>query len=98
MPDAEVVETQAGYQLGTVRFTLHPYPVQVGPAGHVAAERERLDGLAWQHFDVQRLSPTIGGEISGVDLTESLPKEVLDDVRRALHEYKVIFFRDQPIT
>jgi alpha-ketoglutarate-dependent taurine dioxygenase len=98
MPDANVVTSPPGYHLGSVRFTLHPYPVQVGPAGHVAAERERLDGLEWQHFDVKRLSPTIGGELCGVDLTESLPQEVLDDVRRALHEYKVIFFRDQPIT
>jgi taurine dioxygenase len=98
MPDTKVVTSQPGYHLGTVRFTLDPYPVQVGPAGHVAAERERLDGLEWQHFDVKRLSPTIGGELSGVDLTESLPQEVLDDVRRALHEYKVIFFRDQRIS
>jgi alpha-ketoglutarate-dependent taurine dioxygenase len=98
MRDANVVTSPPGYHLGSVRFTLHPYPVQVGPAGHVAAERERLDGLEWQHFDVKRLSPTIGGELCGVDLTESLPQEVLDDVRRALHEYKVIFFRDQSIT
>jgi taurine dioxygenase len=98
MPDAEVVESQAGYHLGTVRFTLHPYPVMVGPDAHVAAERERLAALQWEHFDIRRLSPTIGGELSGVDLTKSLSQEVLDDVRRALHEYKVIFFRDQPIT
>ena len=81
-----------------MRFTLQPYPVKVGPDAHVAAERERLGALRWEHFDVRQLSPTIGGEISGIDLTRPLRDVVAHDVRRALHEYKVIFFRDQPLT
>ncbi|HXY91430.1 MAG TPA: TauD/TfdA family dioxygenase [Acidimicrobiia bacterium] len=92
------VTTDAGYGLGVMRFTLQPYPVKVGPESHVAAERDRLDGLRWQHFDARRLSPTIGGEIGGVDLTAPLADPVVDDLRWALHEYKVIFFRDQPLT
>src|SRR6266496_2222067 len=89
---------EQGYGLGNVRFTLEPYPVKVGPAAHVAAERERLAALRWEHFDVRQLAATAGGEISGVDLTGPLPDAVIDGVRRALHEYKVIFFRDQPLT
>lgn len=93
-----VVSKDPGYGLGTVRFTLAPYPVMVGPAAHVAAERERLAALRWDHFDVRQLSATIGGEVRGVDLTKPLPDTVVDDVRQALHEYKVIFFRDQSLT
>jgi taurine dioxygenase len=97
--EAETVTAQnPGYGLGAVRFTLQPYPVMVGPAAHVAAERERLAALRWQHFDVRQLAPTIGGEVSGLDLTRPLPDAVQADVRRALHEYKVIFFREQPLT
>jgi alpha-ketoglutarate-dependent sulfate ester dioxygenase len=87
-----------GYGLGTVRFTLEPYPVKVGPAAHVAAERDRLAALRWEHFDVRPLAATIGAEIVGVDLAAPLPDAVVDEVRRALHEYKVIFFRAQPLS
>ena len=34
----------------------------------------------------------------GVDLTSDLPEAVIDEIRQALFEYKVIFFRDQPLT
>jgi alpha-ketoglutarate-dependent sulfate ester dioxygenase len=79
-------------------FRLPGYPVLVGPFSHLAAERDRLAALTWRHFDVRQLGATIGGEISGVDLTTHLPDEVIADIRRALYEYKVIFFRDQPMT
>ncbi|MGC5248437.1 TauD/TfdA dioxygenase family protein [Gordonia sp. DT219] len=39
----------------------------------------------------------IGAEIGGVDLGGPLAPEVVDQIRNALHEYKVIFFRDQRI-
>jgi alpha-ketoglutarate-dependent taurine dioxygenase len=98
MTDTATTSQDAGYGLGNVRFTLKPYPVMVGPAAHVASERDRLAALRWEHFDVRQLSPTIGGELSGIDLTRPLDAPVRDDVRRALHEYKVIFFRRQPLT
>ena len=72
--------------------------VQVGPATHLAEERERLAGLTWDHFDVDRLGATLGAEISGVDLRQDLPDSVIAELARALDEFKVIFFRDQPIT
>jgi alpha-ketoglutarate-dependent taurine dioxygenase len=37
----------------------------------------------------------IGADISGVDLAEPLPPEIIGQLRDALHEFKVIFFRGQ---
>src|SRR5262249_50338896 len=98
MTDVQVTTKTSGYGLGNARFTLEPYPVMVGPAAHVAIERDRLAALRWEHFDVRQLAPAIGGEISGVDLTAELPDAVVDEICRALHEYQGIFFRDQPLT
>ena len=36
--------------------------------------------------------------ISGIDITTDLADDVIAELRRALFEYKVIFFRDQPLT
>jgi taurine dioxygenase len=80
------------------RFKIDKYGISVGPLGHLADERRRLDNLRWQHFDVRRLGATIGGELHGVDLTAELPDAVIDEIRQALHAYKVIFFRRQPLS
>ena len=63
----------------------------------MAKERDRLAALRWRHFDARQLGATVGAEISGVDLTAPLPDEVVAELRQALHDYKVIFFRDQPL-
>ncbi len=47
---------------------------------------------------IRPLQPTIGAEIGGVDLRNPLPIEVRDAVKAAVLQYKVVFFRDQPIT
>ncbi|UDY35243.1 TauD/TfdA dioxygenase family protein [Dermatobacter hominis] len=83
---------------GALRISLPGSDVQVGPVGYLAAERRRLDGLTWRHFDVQRCSATVGAELSGIRLADDLPDEVIAEVARALAEYKVIFFRAQPMT
>ena len=49
-------------------------------------------------FEVNRLSPTIGGELLGVDLREDLSSEIKELIYEALLVYKVIFFRDQDLT
>ncbi len=72
--------------------------VFVGPLGHLVAERQRLEGLTWEHFDVTRYGATIGGEIHGVDLADDLSDDVIAELRQALLDYKVIFFRNQPLT
>lgn len=43
------------------------------------------------------ITPTIGAEISGVDLTQALSQEAVAWISKQLLHYKVIFFRDQPI-
>jgi len=75
-----------------------PMGLQVGPVNHLADERNRLAALEWEHFEVERLASTLGAEITGVDLTADLDEAVIEELRRALFAYKVIFFRDQPVT
>lgn len=41
------------------------------------------------------LTQRIGAEISGVDLTDDLSDAVIDELKQALADYQVIFFRDQ---
>ncbi|MFI9507099.1 TauD/TfdA dioxygenase family protein [Nocardia sp. NPDC052566] len=41
--------------------------------------------------------PTIGAEISGIDLRRDIDDEVRDAVKELLLQYKVLFFRDQDI-
>ncbi|MGO9857545.1 MAG: TauD/TfdA dioxygenase family protein [Acidimicrobiales bacterium] len=83
---------------GRGAFRLPGYPIAVGPFTHVAAERDRLASLRWRTFDARLLGATVGAEISGVDLTGALGDDVIAELRQALHDYKVIFFRDQPLT
>jgi len=78
-------------------FRLPGYPIAVGPFSHLAAERDRLSALTWRSFDAAPLGSTVGAEISGIDLRDPLPDEVIAEVRQALYDYKVIFFRDQPL-
>ena len=53
--------------------------------------------LDWTHLTVQPVGVSLGAEISGVSLAEDVSDDVIDEIRRALTEYKVLFFRDQPI-
>ena len=39
----------------------------------------------------------IGAEIGGVDLRDDLDQSTVEEIRAALHRYKVVFFRDQEI-
>ncbi len=77
---------------------LRSYPLMVGPFSHLVRESERLDRLRWEHFEAHRLSPTLGAELSGLTLSAHLPDETIDEIRRALFDYKVIFFRDQQMS
>ncbi len=79
------------------RMRLEPYDSFIGPLGHLHAERARLAARTWEHFDVTPLAATVGAELVGIDLTKDLADEVIAEIRQALLDYKVIFFRDQPI-
>ena len=65
---------------------------------HVADESEPYETIA-----VEKLTPIIGAEISGVDIGtlvdgDALSNRQMDEIHRALAENLVIFFRDQHIT
>ncbi len=49
-------------------------------------------------LEVHPVSPVIGAEIHGVNLAEPLEPEVVADIRAALNEHHVIFFRDQELS
>lgn len=71
--------------------------LQMGPRSYLHEERARLAALTWKHFDLTPLGSTLGAELSGVDLGQDLPEEVFAEIHQALLDYKVIFFRDQPV-
>ncbi len=48
--------------------------------------------------EVRPLSPFIGAEIHGVDLSQDLPDATIAAIRACLLDHRVIFFRDQDIT
>ena len=87
-----------GAPFANLRMTMSRWGIEVGPLRHLAAERERLAALTWEHFDARPLAATIGAVIDGVDLTAALAEPVVAELRRALLDYKVLFFRDQPLT
>jgi len=49
-------------------------------------------------FEVRPVTGLIGAEIHGVDLGEPFGDDVAAELRRALREWKVVFFRDQELT
>lgn len=69
-----------------------------GPRRHVASIRERLASLQFDHFEAILMSPCLGAEIRGVDLSKPVGAELAAEIQTALVEYKVLFFRDQDIT
>lgn len=76
-------------------MTLHP--MHFGPRKHIASQRERLDALQFDHFEATLLSPCLGAEIRGVDLSKPTQPALLQELSTALVEFKVLFFRDQSI-
>lgn len=53
--------------------------------------------MTYQSIEVMPISPNIGAEISGIDLTRPLNSTQVRELHQALAEYLVIFFRDQKI-
>jgi alpha-ketoglutarate-dependent taurine dioxygenase len=98
MENRVTASTAMDNQHGATPVSVRGYPLIVGPFTHLTAERERLAALTWRHFEARQVSATVGADISGVDLTSPLDDDVIVELRQALHDYKVIFFRDQPLT
>ncbi|MCW2240574.1 TauD/TfdA dioxygenase family protein [Azospirillum canadense] len=51
-----------------------------------------------QHIGVHPLTGHIGAEIDGVDLRQPLQPAVVAEIKAALLTWKVVFFRDQPLS
>jgi taurine dioxygenase len=51
----------------------------------------------YARIKLEPFTEVIGAEVRGVDLRDPLDDEVRDEIRRALLEWKVLFFRDQHI-
>ena len=56
------------------------------------------DTATFQTITVSPLSPHLGAEISGVDLSQPLSDVQFEDIRQAFLKHHVIFFRDQQLT
>jgi taurine dioxygenase len=52
----------------------------------------------YRHIETQKIAGSLGAEVSGVNLAEDLPDEVLAEIRAALLENLVIYFRDQDLS
>lgn len=50
------------------------------------------------YFEIRQLTPAIGAEIVGLDLSIVLPPEILANLRQVWLERKALFFRDQKLT
>ena len=97
-PDVVATEDPAA-KLAGLRYKFSDFDgVEVGPLGHLAEERSRLSELEWKTFDASMVGATVGAEIDGVDISNGLSEETLNELHKALVEYKVIFLRNQKIT
>jgi taurine dioxygenase len=50
---------------------------------------------SYDHLKIEPCGEVIGAEVRGVDLSESPTDAIRDEIRHALLEWKVLFFRDQ---
>ncbi len=57
-----------------------------------------LRNSGYRHLEVEKISGSLGAEVSGVDLSQDLPDAVIAEIRQALLDNLVIFFRDQTMT
>lgn len=54
--------------------------------------------LEIEDLTILPMTPTIGAEVEGIDLSRPLDVRTVSALRRALLDWKVLFFRDQDIT
>ena len=59
---------------------------------------EGTEARPYERFAIEPLTPVIGAEIRGVDLSVPFENGLVGEVRRALLEWKVLFFPEQDIS
>lgn len=47
---------------------------------------------------IKPLSKHLGGEASGVDLSQSLTQDMIDAINAGMDQYGMLVFRNQPLT
>ncbi|MFE0358215.1 TauD/TfdA dioxygenase family protein [Streptomyces nigra] len=73
-------------------------PRSLRPIPHARGFRSAGTDVPYRHLDLVPQSRLIGAEVRGVDLAQELTPDVLAELKRALLEWKVLFFRDQRLT
>ncbi|HET9728446.1 MAG TPA: TauD/TfdA family dioxygenase [Acidimicrobiia bacterium] len=74
-----------------------PIPWGVGPRVMRRVSDTWTDA-AYARIKVEPWTEVIGAEVHGVDLRTPLDEQLRDEIRRALLEWKVLFFREQHLT
>ena len=71
----KIATNDPGEFLKAKRLPIHTATgdLSVGPIGHLAQERRRLDNLTWDNFEVTRYGATIGAELHGICLLYTSP-------------------------
>jgi taurine dioxygenase len=64
-------------------------------AAHIDAPERNL---AYDSFEISALTPHIGAEIRGLDLSKPLSEAQDEELRRAFHDWMVLVIRDQHLT
>lgn len=54
--------------------------------------------MTYKQIEVRPITPSLGAEIHGADLSAAIDDALLAEIRRALVEHLVIFFRDQRLS
>ncbi len=57
-----------------------------------------IERKPYTHIEVRRLTPTLGAEVHGVDLSKDISNAQFSEIRRAMHENLVVAFRNQQLT
>jgi taurine dioxygenase len=69
-----------------------------GPSGTLRRVPDDFDVKPYTTFSIRPLSPTIGAEITNIDLSRTLTIEEQGELKRAMLEWKVLLFPAQPLT
>jgi taurine dioxygenase len=68
-----------------------------GPPGTPRRVLDSFPSMEYEHCTVHPMSPSIGAEVRGLTLADGLDAEEQSELRHALLEWKVLFFREQHI-
>src|SRR5690606_37476812 len=64
----------------------------------VAVDDLERSHMTYRHISLGPISGSLGAIVEGPDLSQPLAPEMYAEIKQALLEYLVIFFRDQEIT